>query len=140
LKSPNTSQQEQLHALSANGALANAGNETIQPCQYNFPVTDFPSAILLAQTFTDVVLGTLPGAQAVFASDGGEEAGLVPLIGAIIGQEGEQVGYYRALQKKIAAAAPCELAFSSFCLTQIPSNSKISFQNWAKADSSPSQF
>jgi hypothetical protein len=100
------SQQEQIHALAANGVLANANSTTIQPCQYQFPVTDFDSAIALAETFTEVVLGVLPLAQATFAADGGDEAGLVPIIGSIIGQEGEQTGYYRFLQKKVASSAP----------------------------------
>jgi hypothetical protein len=30
----------------------------------------------------------------------------VPILGSIIGQEGEQVGYYRSLQKKVASSAP----------------------------------
>ncbi|KAE9362549.1 late sexual development protein [Stipitochalara longipes BDJ] len=98
--------QEQVHVLSANGVLANANQTTIQPCQYDFPVSDFHSAIALAQTFTDVVLGVLPVAQSLFAADGGDEAALVPIVGSIIGQEGEQNGYYRFLQKKVASAAP----------------------------------
>jgi len=100
------SQQEQVHVLSANGVLANAKNTTIQPCQYNFPVSTFDSAIALAETFTEVVLGVLPVAQGLFASDGGDETALVPIVGSIIGQEGEQVGYYRYLQKKVASSAP----------------------------------
>jgi hypothetical protein len=48
----------------------------------------------------------LPVAQAVFAADGGDEAALVPIVGSVIGQEGEQNGYYRFLQKKVASAAP----------------------------------
>jgi len=60
----------------------------------------------LAQTFTDVVLGVLPIAQSIFVSDGGDEDALVPIIGSIIAQEGEQSGYYRFLQKKVASAAP----------------------------------
>lgn len=99
-------QQEEVHVLSANGVLAHANKTTIQPCQYTFPVTNFKSAIALAQTFTDVVLGTLPVAQNLFAADGGDEAALVPVVGSIIGQEGEQNGYYRSLQKKVASAAP----------------------------------
>ena len=99
-------QQEQVHVLAANGVLANANSTTIQPCQYQFPVDNFADAILLAQTFTDVVLGVLPIAQTVFAEDGGEETGLIQVVGSIIAQEGEQVGYYRYLQKKVASAAP----------------------------------
>jgi hypothetical protein len=53
-----------------------------------------------------VVLGVLPAAQGLFAADGGDEAALVPIVGSIIGQEGQQSGYYRFLQKKVASAAP----------------------------------
>ena len=76
------------------------------PCQYVFPVANFVSAITLAQTFTDVVLGTLPKAQAAFNADGGDEAGLAPLFGSVIAQEGEQNGFYRQVQKKTPSAAP----------------------------------
>ncbi|KAG0649388.1 hypothetical protein D0Z07_4423 [Hyphodiscus hymeniophilus] len=98
--------QEQVHVLAANGVLANANQTTIQPCQYNFPVDNFDDAILLAETFTEVVLGVLPIAQSLFAADGGDESALIPIVGSIIAQEGEQVGYYRFLQKKVASSAP----------------------------------
>lgn len=52
------------------------------------------------------MLGVLPVAQGLFAADGGEEAGLVPIVGSIIGQEGEQAGYYRSIQNKVASSAP----------------------------------
>lgn len=84
----------------------NAGQMTITPCEYMFPVATFADAIALAQTFTDVVLGTLPEAQAAFAADGGDESPLVPLFGSVIAQEGEQNGFYRYVQKKTASAAP----------------------------------
>ena len=99
-------QQEQLHVLSANGALNNAKQPTQQPCLYNFPVSDLKSSIALANTFTDLVLGALPGAQKTFATDGGDELGLIPVVGSIIGQEGEQNGFYRTFQSKSASAAP----------------------------------
>ena len=76
------------------------------PCEYVFPVSTFLDAIALAQTFTDVVLGTLPEAQAAFSADGGDESPLVPLFGSVIAQEGEQNGFYRFVQKKTASAAP----------------------------------
>ena len=78
----------------------------MEPCSYAFPVADLKSAIALANTFTDVVLGVLPNAQAQFAADGGEELGLIPVVGSIIGQEGEQNGFYRSYQDKAASAAP----------------------------------
>jgi hypothetical protein len=81
-------------------------NTTIQPCRYIFPVDNFDDAIALAQAFTDVVLGVLPVAQAVFAADGGDEAALVATGGSVIGQEGEQNGYNRFLQKKVTSASP----------------------------------
>lgn len=92
--------------LAANGVLANAKAETIQPCQYSFPVDNFDDAIALAQTFTEVVLGVLPVAQGLFAANGADELGLVPIVGSIIAQEGEQTGFYRALQAKSASSAP----------------------------------
>ena len=111
-----------MHVLAANGALSNANAETMQPCQYEFPVDNLDDAIALAQSFTDVTLGVLPVAQSRFASDGGDEAGLIPIIGSIIGQEGEQNGLYRYLQKKLASAAPMltggALQFSYSVLSQ----------------------
>lgn len=99
--------QEEIHAIGANAILASAGAKTIGPCNYMFPVTDFVSAISLAATFTDLVLGTLQGVQKTFALDGGQAAqGLVSLVGSIIGQEGEQDGAYRLIQKKVPSASP----------------------------------
>lgn len=76
--------QEQLHALGANAILTAAGAEAIQPCEYIFPSDNFDSAISLARTFTDVVMGTLQDAQNGLAVNGDDE--YVGLIGAIIGQ------------------------------------------------------
>lgn len=72
-----------------------------------FPASNFTEAIALASTFTDLVLGTLQGAQTTFALDGGQAAkGLVGLVGSIIGEEAEQNGAYRIIQKKVPASAP----------------------------------
>ena len=54
-------------------------------------MTTLDQSIKLANVFTDVVLGALPQVQALVAGDGGAEAALVPLIGSILAQEGEQV-------------------------------------------------
>lgn len=99
--------QEELHAIGANAILASAGAKTIGSCNYMFPVTDFKSAITLAATFTDLVLGTLQNVNKGFALDGGQAAeGLVPLLDSIIAQEGEQDGAYRLIQRKVPSAAP----------------------------------
>lgn len=113
-------QQEKLHAAGVNGILTNANQTAIKPCEYQFPVTNFIQAIALAQTFTDIVLGTLPEAQAIFAADGGDESPLVPLFGSVLAQEGEQVGFYRFAQKKTPSAAPFLTGGSpSFAFTAI---------------------
>ena len=98
--------QEQLHALGVNAILKSANAEQIAPCEYKFPVSDFLSAITLANTFTDVVLGVLPQAQTVFAGDAGDESPLVNLFGSVIAQEAEQNGFYRSVQHKLPSAAP----------------------------------
>ncbi|KAK5058876.1 hypothetical protein LTR84_011140 [Exophiala bonariae] len=108
--------QEELHLLNANGALAKF-DTPIQPCKYISPATDFKSAIAFAQTFTDVVLGTLPDVQTHFGLNG--DNGLIRGVGAVIGQEGEQNGFYRNLQHKIPSAnafltaSTRELAFNA---------------------------
>lgn len=96
--------QEQLHALGANAILASAGRTTIKPCEYKFPAADFDTAISTATLFTEVVLGTLQAAQTTFATTGDSE--LVGLFGSVIGQEGEQVGYYRATGRKVPSSLP----------------------------------
>lgn len=113
-------QQEKLHALGVNAILENSGIEAIAPCTYTFPKNNFLGAITLANTFTDVVLGTLPEAQAAFAADAADESPLVPLLGSVIGQEGEQNGFYRFVQKKVPSAAPFLTGGSpSFAFTAI---------------------
>jgi hypothetical protein len=97
--------QEELHAINANNALAKFDkNGPVQPCLYNFPVTNLDDAIALASTFTDVVLGTLQDVATLMGTDG--DAGLIRGVASVIGQEGEQNGFYRQLQNKIPSALP----------------------------------
>ena len=109
--------QEELHTLNANGALSHFKQAPIQPCQYNFPVDNLKDAIILASTFTDVVLGTLQDVQSLLGTDG--DIGLIRGVGSVIGQEGEQNGFYRSLLGKIPSALPFlttstrEFAFSA---------------------------
>lgn len=88
--------QEKLHALGANGILSSAGESPIIPCEYVFPVEDFDTAIAFASTFTDIVLGTLQETLTNFGLDG-NGLDFIGLIGSVIGQEGEQNGFYRLL-------------------------------------------
>jgi hypothetical protein len=93
-----------LHALDANGALAHFNAGPIQPCQYKFPTTNFKSAIALASTFTDVVLGTLQDVIVLLGQNG--DAAVSRGIASVVGQEGEQNGFYRSLLGKIPSALP----------------------------------
>lgn len=92
--------QEELHAINANTKLP----VPLQTCQYEFPTEKFGDAIALAATFTDVVLGTLQDVSMIFSADG--KAGVVQAVASVIGQEGEQNGFYRSLQNKIPSAQP----------------------------------
>jgi len=96
--------QEELHAINANAILAANGQEMIQPCQYMFPSTTLDGALSFAKTFTDVVLGTLQDVQLHLATNG--VAPVVPIIGSVIGQEGEQNGFFRASTGLIPSAQP----------------------------------
>jgi hypothetical protein len=109
--------QEELHLLNANGALKHFNVTPIEPCQYNFPVANLDDAIGLASTFTDVVLGTLQDVTTLFGTDG--DAGLIRGVASVIGQEGEQNGFYRLFSGKTPSALPFlttstrEFAFSA---------------------------
>lgn len=96
--------QEELHAAGANAILKAAGRTQIQPCKYIFPTSNFDDAIAFASTFTDLVLGTLQDAQNNFGMDG--DVSFIPLIGSVIGQEGEQNGFYRNIGGKIPSQLP----------------------------------
>jgi hypothetical protein len=96
--------QEEIHLLNANGALKRFNQQPIEPCKYSFPVTDFQSAISLAGTFTDLVMGTLQDGNMIFAQNG--DAGLVRSVSSVIGNEGEQEGFFRLVQKKRPSAQP----------------------------------
>lgn len=48
----------------------------------------------------------MPAVQALFAADGGDEQRNIPLLGSILAQEGEQVGFFRYVQQKTPSAAP----------------------------------
>ncbi|KAJ4410959.1 hypothetical protein N0V82_009110 [Gnomoniopsis sp. IMI 355080] len=87
--------QEELHSLNARNTLSRFGAFAPQPCTYKFPTTDFHSALALAATFTPVVLGTLQDASQLLATNG--DAGPVRGVASVIGQEGEQNGWYRSL-------------------------------------------
>lgn len=95
---------EELHALGANAILQTNKQDPIRPCKYNFPVSDFASAIDLAATITDVVLGTLQDVNDIFAQN--TENGPVRLISSVIGNEGEQEGLFRVVQKKTTPVQP----------------------------------
>lgn len=96
--------QEQLHVLVSNNVLAYFNLTTVEPCQYMSPVTNLSQAFNLARTFTDVVLGTLANVQTHLAQNG--DIDMIATIGSVIGQEGEQNGFYRYSLDLIPSSLP----------------------------------
>ncbi|MCJ1441928.1 MAG: hypothetical protein MMC23_002420 [Stictis urceolatum] len=97
-------QQEELHALLANTALKSYGGTPVTPAQYKFPVNNLLDALNFAGIFTSLVLGALQSVQTDLTST--KSAGLVQIVGSIIGQEGEQTGFYRAVNGDVPSASP----------------------------------
>lgn len=96
--------QEKLHMLNANNALKKFKQQPIEPCKYQFPAADFHTAIAVAAAFTDIVLGTLQDVNQIFAKNGDDR--FVRSVSSSIGNEGEQEGFFRLIQKKRPSALP----------------------------------
>lgn len=121
--------QEELHELNANGAFETFVGTAIEPCKYSFPVDNFEDAIALASTFTNVVLSTLPDIQTVFGDQG--DVGLIRGVGSVIGQEGEQNGFYH----QILGQVPNQLPFLTGGSRDFAFNAIL--QNFVVPDSCP---
>lgn len=89
----------------------------------------FDDSIAVAETFTAVVLGALQGANVLFTKDGAADP--VRLVSSVIGQEGEQNGFYRFLLDRIPPESPF--------LTTVPGPFAFSalLQNFVVPDSCP---
>lgn len=96
--------QEELHALDAITTLEHFNAFAPSPCSYTFPTTNLTAALSLAETFTALVLGTLQDASQLLAANG--DAGPVRDVASIIGQEGEQSGFYRSSLGRLPSAKP----------------------------------
>ncbi|KIW09028.1 uncharacterized protein PV09_00921 [Verruconis gallopava] len=98
--------QEIEHAFNARSALKAFGRTVINPCKYKFPTTNGEDATKLAKTFTDVTLGTLQDVIVIFSNNG--DNALTGLVASVVGQEGEQNGFYRILENDnlVPAALP----------------------------------
>ncbi|EME44599.1 hypothetical protein DOTSEDRAFT_80269 [Dothistroma septosporum NZE10] len=108
--------QEELHELNANGAFERFTGQKIEPCQYVFPVSNFRDAIRLASAFTDVVLGTLPDIQTIFAND--NDNGLIRGVGSN--------GFYRQILGKNPSAVPFLTASArDFAFSAVNQNSIV---------------
>lgn len=131
--STDASQQEQQHALGAISTLEAAGAFAPMPCQYKFPVTNFQEAINVAETFTVVVLGALQDTNVLFTKDGASSP--VRLVSSVIGQEGEQNGYYRSLLSRIPSESPFlttvpgAFAFSALQMFVVPDSCPFPLSN-----------
>ncbi|KIW17688.1 hypothetical protein PV08_04883 [Exophiala spinifera] len=87
--------QEQWHALNAGGVLEHFNVPQIQPCVFKTPVTNFAGAIELAANFTAVVLGTVQDVMVRLGQNG--DSAVIRGVASVVGQEGEQQGFYRTL-------------------------------------------
>ncbi|KAI5460099.1 hypothetical protein BGZ63DRAFT_511980 [Mariannaea sp. PMI_226] len=96
--------QEEQHAIGALATLKSAHKFAPSACKYQFPVTNLQDAISLAETFTAVVLGALQNANVAIGKEGGFP--LVRLLSSVIGQEGEQNGYYRNYLNQVPSESP----------------------------------
>jgi hypothetical protein len=67
-------------------------------------VDNLNDAIALAETFTSVVLGTLQDAQTLLATNG--DVGPIRPVGSVIGQEGEQNGWFRTFLGRVPSQKP----------------------------------
>ncbi|KAK8149473.1 vesicle coat component [Beauveria asiatica] len=126
--------QEELHALAAQTALM-AANASFVPsaCKYMFPTTNLTQAVNIAETFTAVVLGALQGANVLFAKENVPVP--IQLISSVIGQEGEQNGYYRTVLKEVPSespfltAVPAAFAFSALQMFVVPGSCPYPLSN-----------
>ncbi|GJN71055.1 late sexual development protein [Purpureocillium lilacinum] len=125
--------QEEQHALAAVSTLQGAGVFAPSACQYQFPVSNLKDAVNLAETFTAVVLGALQGANVLFAKDGAP--GLIQTVSSVIGQEGEQNGYYRVFLDKVPSespfltAVPAPFAWSALQMFVVPGSCPFPLSN-----------
>ncbi|OAA57332.1 late sexual development protein [Cordyceps fumosorosea ARSEF 2679] len=125
--------QEEQHAIAAVAALKTAGEFSPSACEYQFPTSDLPGAIHLAETLTAVVLGALQGANVAFAKEGLTVP--IQLISSVIGQEGEQNGFYRHLIKQVPSespfltAVPAGFAFSALQAFVVPGSCPYPLSN-----------
>ncbi|KAK2063350.1 late sexual development protein [Colletotrichum caudatum] len=120
--------QEKLHALDAKGVLDHFKAFSPPPCQYQFPTDSLRDAVALAETFTSVVLGTLQDANQLLAKNG--DSGPVRAVSAVIGQEGEQNGYYRSYLSRPPSSQP-------FLTTSIAPFAYSALQAFVVKDSCP---
>ncbi|KAF6801241.1 sexual development protein [Colletotrichum sojae] len=120
--------QEKLHALDAKGVLDHFKAFSPPPCQYQFPTSNLKQAVALAETFTSVVLGTLQDATQLLAKNG--DAGPVRAVTSVIGQEGEQNGFYRSILARPPSSQP-------FLTTSIAPFAFSALQSFVVKDSCP---
>lgn len=98
-----------MHAYNANDAVRHfTRGSHIFPCTYIFPTTTFASAIAFAQTFTDLYIGLLTNIQQRTARslDPSSSHPIIYVLAQALGQEGQQSGWFRALQGKPPSAEP----------------------------------
>lgn len=99
-------QQEELHLISANEGLNGSGHAEIKPCAYEFPVTSFDAAIRMADDFSGLLIGVISAVIQQFIDGGDGEPSTIAQFCAVLGQEGQQDGFFRLMASKVPNANP----------------------------------
>ena len=91
------------------------------PCKYHFPTENIEDAFALAESFTMLVVGTLQDVSQTLAQNG--DNGVVRAVASVIGQEGEQGGYYRSVLGRVPSEKPfLTTSVGAFAFSYIYSN------------------
>ncbi|KAF7551964.1 hypothetical protein G7046_g7557 [Stylonectria norvegica] len=96
--------QEKMHAIAAQQVLK--ANHAVRPppCRYRCHVNNLEEALRHAETFTAVGMGVLQTVSVILSEE--NQSDVVRILSSIIGQEGEQNGYFRELLGYVPTEAP----------------------------------
>ncbi|KAH8821783.1 hypothetical protein F5884DRAFT_769057 [Xylogone sp. PMI_703] len=103
-------QTEELHTINAINLLNAFDKLAPLPCQYEFPISTFHDAVTLATAFSGLGLGALQDVLELVGTNGDDP--LLRGLTSVVGEEGEQEGFYRVL----LGLKPSEKPFLTFAL------------------------
>lgn len=93
----NVGQTEQVHVQTLQGAIAQAGVQPVQPCQYNFGFTDAKSMVATAGVLENVGVSAYLGAAPIVA-----DPKILSVAGSILTVEARHQSFIRAASGAVA--------------------------------------